>query len=258
MPETILLIDYENVKDTGLRQLPAHDRAQLFVGKGQRPKISFIEGALGQGTRLDLIQVAEQGRNNLDFYIAFYLGKLLQEEPNARFIVFSNDQDLDPLIAHLVKRGIPLTRMGTVLQARLARGASTPAPAKAAPIRSAPVRPAAARAPASRAAPAPRPAPARPAHVPARPVHARPAPVKQAPARPTLSRLADRKPHPDDVEDAIIFLKNAGKRQPKGRKALINSLADHLRMASTEVERIVDALLQSGFISILKDKVTYL
>jgi hypothetical protein len=126
MPETILLVDYENVKDTGLKQLPAHDRVQLFVGKGQRPKITYIEGALGQGTRLDLIQVAEQGRNNLDFYIAFYLGKTLQEEPNARFIVVSNDQDLDPLITHLNKRGLPCARMGTQPAAKKPRASAVP------------------------------------------------------------------------------------------------------------------------------------
>ena len=252
MPETILLVDYENVKDTGLRQLPAHDRVQLFVGKGQRPKIDFVKSALDQGTRLDMIQVAEQGRNNLDFYIAFYLGKLAQEEPNARFIVFSNDQDLDPLIAHLTKRGIPITRMGTVPQARLARSAPAPVPLKPVPVKAAPVRTAVARAPAVRPA-HPRPAPAS-----ARPIQTRPAPARLPAARPSLSRLADRKPHPEDVEDAMIFLKNAGKRQPKGRKALINSLADHLRLGAQEVERVVDVLLQSGFISILKDKVTYL
>jgi hypothetical protein len=59
------------------------------------------------------------------------------------------------------------------------------------------------------------------------------------------------------VEDAMTFLKNAGKRQPKGRKALINSLADHLRLGAAEAERVVEALVGSGFLAISRERVTY-
>ena len=245
MSETILLVDYENVKDTGLRQLPSHDRIQLFVGKGQKPKIDFVKDALDRGTRLDMIQVAEQGRNNLDFYIAFYLGKALQEEANARFIVFSNDQDLDPLLAHLVKRGISCSRVGTMKAAR-----TTAAPR---PMQSI-----------ARALPAPQPravtTPAKPAPAPVRTAAARPAAARPVAARPAAPKPVERKlpPKPDyDLEDAMIFLKNAGKRQPKGRKALVNSLADHLQLKGPDVERIIAALVQSGFLAIAKERVTY-
>lgn len=210
MPETILLVDYENVKDTGLKSLPAHDRALMFVGKGQKPKLDFIKGALDKGARLDLIQVAEQGRNNLDFYIAFYLGKTLQEEPNAQFVVFSNDHDLDPLLAHLKKRGIPCTRKG---------------PSSAAPV--------------VKAAP--------------------PAPPKPAAPRPRVKKAAAPQPEKSPHADAAKFLAKAGKRQPKAKEALINSLMNHLKQDKLAIERIVDGLIEARVIAISKtDKVTYL
>lgn len=110
-PPTICLVDYENVKDTGLSQLPPScDRVILFVGKGQKPKINFIQGIIEKGARLDLVPVAERGKNNLDFYIAFYLGREVEEDPFAQFIVFSEDKDLDPLIKHVNKFGMRCSR----------------------------------------------------------------------------------------------------------------------------------------------------
>lgn len=208
MPETILLVDYENVKDTGLKSLPPHERALLFVGKGQKPKLDFIKGALDRGARLDLVQVAEQGRNNLDFYIAFYLGKTLQEEPNAQFVVFSNDQDLDPLIAHLKKRGVACSRMGVSSSA----------------------------------------------------VKAAPAPQKPAAApKPRQRKAAAPKPEKNPKDDAVRFLAKAGKRQPKAKEALINSLMNHLKQDKLAIERIIDDLIEARVIAISKgDKVTYL
>jgi hypothetical protein len=210
MTETILLVDYENVRDTGLKSLPPHDRAILFVGKGQKPKLAFIQDHLAQETRLDLIQIAEQGRNNLDFYIAFYLGKIMSEEQGANYIVFSNDQDLDPLIAHLKKRGISCSRMG-VPRSSPAVKTATPAPQKAA-------------APKLRQRKAPAP-----------------------------------KPEKSPEKDAAQFLAKAGKRQPKAKDALVNSLMNHLKQDKLAIERIIEDLIEARVIAISKtNRVTYL
>lgn len=237
MAETILLVDYENVKDAGLDQLPKHDRALLFVGKGQKPKLGFIQKELAAGGRLDLIQVAEQGRNNLDFYIACYLGKLIAEESNAEFVVYSNDQDLDYLLAHLKKRGVVCSRTGPASARMLAAP-----PAKLALTMQIALPP---RARTPRAA-SPKPS--------AKPVAA-PKPVVVKPA----VRAASSAKQDEALNEAIWFLKH-GKRQPKNRKALVNSLASHLQLQKKpqEVEKIIDTLIQQNVIAISKtNAVTY-
>jgi hypothetical protein len=231
MTETILLVDYENVRDTGLKFLPPHDRALLFVGKEQKPKLAFIQDRLAQETRLDLIQIAEQGRNNLDFYIAFYLGKTMSEEQGANYIVFSNDQDLDPLIAHLKKRGIACSRMGVPSSAPVAKSA----PAKAAAA--APQKPAALK-PSERKAAAPSP----------RKTAATKAAEKNSAVKPV-----------GDLESVLSFLKGLGKRRPTTRKKLANHLGPHYRKEWPNVNFLIDALEKHGSIRFTpKEDVEYI
>lgn len=275
MPETILLIDYENVKDSGLDQLPPHDRAMLFVGRGQKPKLAFIQKRLDAATRLDLVQVSEQGRNNLDFYIAHYLGVEIAANPAATFIVFSNDTDLDPLLKHLSGlRRIDCRRMGPLSKAKLAprlrtAAKATPpksatkvkdrvAPAKTAPVKTAPVRAAA------------KPSPV----IPDRDMNKAAAKAARQQSRPSgghsvkgavtgAMRPASRNDNirgvafrDEDYAEAVRFLTQS-KRQPKRQDALLNTLSSHLNISPVAARGIVDALVARGVIAITANRVTY-
>lgn len=271
MPETLLLIDYENVKDSGLDQLPPHDRALLFVGRGQKPKLAFIQKRLDAGTRLDLVQVSEQGRNNLDFYIAHYLGVEISANPAATFIVFSNDTDLDPLLKHLSgQRRIDCRRMGPLSKAKLAprprtAAKATPpksatkvkdrvAPAKTAPVKTAPVRAAAKPSPVipdrdmnKAAAKPPRPQ-GRPSGG-----HSVKSAMRPASRNDNIRGVAVRD---EDYAEAVRFLTQS-KRQPKRQDALLNTLSSHLNISPVAAKGIVDALVARGVIAITANRVTY-
>lgn len=117
MTERVLLIDYENVHEAGLKNLPAHDRILLFVGNEQRkanaakPPADFVDAMMKAGKRLDLIPVIETNSNNLDFHMAYYLGAEIAENPLAEYIAISDDDDLDPLLKHLTARGFRCRRV---------------------------------------------------------------------------------------------------------------------------------------------------
>jgi hypothetical protein len=239
MPKTILLVDYENVRDIGLTQLPeGHKRVLLFIGKQQleareqKPDPAFIKRILDKGARLDLIPIAEQGGNNLDLHLAFYLGKILAEEPQAHYIIFTKDKtDFGPLIAHLKNRGVSCERQQPPVKA------AAPAKAPQQKVRN----------------PEPLPLPAK--------VKATALPAKlPVPAKPIVPKPAERKaaPKPDEsLAEAIRFL-NAGKRQPKTREALVNSLMNHLHKDKPATGRIIDSLIEKRVIAISKtNKVTY-
>ncbi len=138
MNDTILLVDYQNVRDSGLSDLPEHRRLLLFVGKGQKPKATFIEAAMKRGVRIDLVPVMEEGNNNLDFHLAFYLGRLLMEEPYGEFLIVSNDRDFEPLVRHMQSLGVSCERHGTLKQPPKAALPRSKPPAPSVPTKSTP------------------------------------------------------------------------------------------------------------------------
>jgi hypothetical protein len=63
------------------------------------------------GDRAQYIKISGNGRNALDFHIAFYVGQLAMAERSARFYIVSKDQGFDPLIEHLKAKGIAAARV---------------------------------------------------------------------------------------------------------------------------------------------------
>ena len=100
MSGMILLIDYENVQKVDLSRLPPDADVRFFVGAKQ-PKVTMTLGqAQMTGSRLAWIQVDGQGKDALDFHIAYYLGKYFSEDPKARCVILSKDTGFDPLVRH--------------------------------------------------------------------------------------------------------------------------------------------------------------
>lgn len=238
MNDTILLVDYQNTRDSGLKDLPAHRRLQLFVGKGQKPKADFIQEELRKGVRVDFVPVIEDGNNNLDFHLAFYLGKLLLEEPFAEFLIISNDRDYDPLVRHVQGLGIACERRGTLRSAAKPAPARQPAAAKAAVP----------KAPAAKAA-APKPTSARMKAAPA-PKQARAKAPEKAPEKTQAPKHAAVPPQDGDVADAIQLLKKAGSRRPKARAGLVTALTNYFHISSAEVGKLIDALAAQGVLAV--------
>jgi hypothetical protein len=112
MQTNYVLIDFENVQPKNLEILSQHNfKVLLFVGASQT-KLSFELAVamqeLGEDARY--IKIAGNGPNALDFHIAYYIGELVKDDPQAYFHIISKDTGFDPLIKHLKSKGVHIQR----------------------------------------------------------------------------------------------------------------------------------------------------
>ncbi len=108
MRKNVVLIDFESVQPESLAALEHdHFKVIVFVGASQA-KVSFeIATALQRmGTNAEYVKIAGNGKNALDFHIAFYIGQLAAQDPTAYFHIISKDGGFDPLIQHLKSKKI--------------------------------------------------------------------------------------------------------------------------------------------------------
>jgi len=103
MRVNIVLIDSENVNPEALENLRhEHFRVVVFIGANlKKVDIEIAKALQGLGDKGSYIQISGNGPNALDFHIAFYIGKMAPEHPDAYFHIISNDKGFDPLIKHL-------------------------------------------------------------------------------------------------------------------------------------------------------------
>ena len=100
----IFLIDFENVQPTGVgRLVPGACRIMLFLGQNQNKVSVELTRALQPfGTDVDYVSISGNGPNAVDFHIAFYIGRMAEKHPGAKFIIVSRDTGFDPLVRHLI------------------------------------------------------------------------------------------------------------------------------------------------------------
>jgi hypothetical protein len=129
MSPTYILIDFENVKPPAadLKLIRGSEyRVRLFHGAHQNKFDAEIVKALQPlGTQVEFVQCERAGKNALDFHIAFYLGRTLQESEGtaappgkgARFFVVSKDGGFDVLLGHMRGLGYDAARVTNVRSA---------------------------------------------------------------------------------------------------------------------------------------------
>jgi len=131
------MIDYESVQPSDLSMLePEHFRAMVFVGATQsRVPVDLARALQKMGPRGDYVQITGNGKNALDFRIAFHIGLLAATEPEAYFHVISKDTGFDPLIEHLKCRKILASRSPDVSEIPILKaGSSTSLSARVAEV----------------------------------------------------------------------------------------------------------------------------
>jgi hypothetical protein len=116
MSKQYVLVDHENVQPTSLAALNRDDtEVMVFVGASQKSiGIDLVKALQPLGARGQYLQISGNGKNALDFHIAYYLGVLANKHPGARFVIVSKDTGFDPLIAHLVKKDIACSRTAKI------------------------------------------------------------------------------------------------------------------------------------------------
>ena len=108
MRTNIVLIDFESVQPTSLIALDAdHFKLKVFVGATQN-KLPFdlVTAMQRMGERAEYVKIAGVGPNALDFHIAYYIGRISCDEPEAFFHIISKDTGFDPLVQHLKNQRI--------------------------------------------------------------------------------------------------------------------------------------------------------
>lgn len=94
-------VDYEN--HGSLEEVPFSDYQRVFVFCGPKNRnLKFGDIPSNGFCRLEVIRTSTTQRNNLDFHLAFYLGRLHESSSeDVAFHVYTDDGGFDGLISHL-------------------------------------------------------------------------------------------------------------------------------------------------------------
>lgn len=118
-----ILIDYENVQPECLLHISDTDEYKiwLFLGCHQQKNLplTLVESLLHfKSENIHLIKMQHSGKNALDFYLSFYLGKISQMDEEAQICILARDQGYDVLVEHLnaTHQGLDIIRLSDPLK----------------------------------------------------------------------------------------------------------------------------------------------
>jgi hypothetical protein len=111
-----IFIDFENVQPRDLALLKDRNfKVRIFVGATQAKLPSeFVFAVQSLGSDAEYVRIEGNGRNALDFHIAYYLGRTSSTCPHGDFFVISKDTGFDPLLRHLKTAGISCRRLSAI------------------------------------------------------------------------------------------------------------------------------------------------
>lgn len=106
-------VDYENVGSLEALHISDYERIFVFCGpKNTRIKMGAIPS--GGFCKIELIGVTTTGPNNLDFHLAFHLGRFHEiADKGVTFHIISNDAGFNGLVNHLKKIGRNCKKVAT-------------------------------------------------------------------------------------------------------------------------------------------------
>lgn len=117
MKERVLLVDFENVQKLDLSRLQGDFQVTIFVGDSQKNiPFGLVQDTQRFGEHLEWLKIEGNGSNALDFHIAYYLGKLCEQQPGGQYFILSKDKGFDPLVRHLSKIGLSCTRINSLME----------------------------------------------------------------------------------------------------------------------------------------------
>jgi hypothetical protein len=112
MPTEYLLIDLENVSPDWIPSLSENQTVLIFTGSKQNSiNRNLVISTQPFGSQIQWIVINGNGKNALDFHIAFYMGSYSEKEKSASFTILSKDTGFDPLIKHLISKGANCKRI---------------------------------------------------------------------------------------------------------------------------------------------------
>ena len=123
MKDNYILIDYENVQPKSLALLNGHPfKVLLFVGSSQsKIPLDLASEMQVLGSKAEYVRIEGNGRNALDFHLAYYVGQLAERDPNCHLHIISKDTGFDLLIKHLRAKRIHAHRAASLSDIPLLR-----------------------------------------------------------------------------------------------------------------------------------------
>jgi len=95
-------VDYENMGSLKGVEFSKYQKLYIFCGP-RNPNIKLGDVVINEFLKIEIIKLKSIGANNLDFHIAYYLGKFSETAPKEiKFQVISKDNGL---ISHIKKTG---------------------------------------------------------------------------------------------------------------------------------------------------------
>ena len=130
MRTNFVLIDFESVQPAGIAELDKeHFTVIVFVGHHQAKIPTDLVTALQRmGDRAHYVKLAGDGKNALDFHIAFYIGQIAAKNPDAFFHIISKDKGFQPLVEHLKTLNIFCVRSEDIHEIPLVRSSKIKTP----------------------------------------------------------------------------------------------------------------------------------
>lgn len=127
MKLNFVLVDFENVQPKNMELLRGGPfKIKVFLGTNQG-KIPLELARVLQtfGANAEYVQIDGNGSNALDFHIAYYIGRLAVETPDACFHVISKDSGFDPLIKHLKAQGTVCQRLMSIAEIPMVKASNS-------------------------------------------------------------------------------------------------------------------------------------
>lgn len=121
-----ILIDYENIQPKKIDEVETEDcHIWLFLGVNQQKTLplALVETLLKFDNKyVHIIKMQHSGKNALDFYLSFYLGKISEIDSKADICILARDSGYDVLVEHLNNAydGITIMRSANADQLTLA------------------------------------------------------------------------------------------------------------------------------------------
>ncbi len=98
-------VDYENVGSLAGVDYQAYQRILVFCGP-KNSKINLGDAEFSEFIRIEIIRLKTMGDNNLDFHIAYYLGKFSETaNQDIEFHIITKDNGFNGLVNHIKKTG---------------------------------------------------------------------------------------------------------------------------------------------------------
>jgi hypothetical protein len=125
MPTNYVLVDYENVQPDLSLLADSEVKVKVFFGARQqegRVPFKLVDSMLALGGNVEPVKILRSGSNAVDMHIAYFIGRLIEREPDAVIHIVSGDTDFDPLAEYLRAAGVNCKRVRNIAEvARLAR-----------------------------------------------------------------------------------------------------------------------------------------